>query len=100
MTCEEAKEILNKCKITVREQSGIVLNKNISVAIETILTELNKTCEYIQTEDIDYNVYRCSLCHEEWHIECGPPQDNNMHYCSQCGAKITKVIPYQYEEDD
>lgn len=30
--------------------------------------------------------YRCSVCGEEWYLEDGTPQQNNMNFCPRCGA--------------
>lgn len=32
--------------------------------------------------------YRCSACGEEWNLESGTPAENNMNFCSNCGAKM------------
>lgn len=32
--------------------------------------------------------YKCSVCGEPWTLIDGTPQDNNMHYCPNCGAKM------------
>lgn len=33
--------------------------------------------------------YRCSVCGEEWHLEDGTPQQNNMNFCPRCGADMS-----------
>ena len=38
--------------------------------------------------DEDENVYTCSVCGEPWTLFDGTPQENNMHYCPNCGAKM------------
>ena len=42
--------------------------------------------------DDDYayaeNVYRCSVCGEEWDILEGTPEQNMYYYCPSCGAKM------------
>lgn len=38
--------------------------------------------------DIDENIYECSRCHEIWCLNDGAPKENNMNYCSNCGAKM------------
>ena len=32
--------------------------------------------------------YECSNCGEPWVLSAGTPEDNNMHYCPNCGAKM------------
>lgn len=32
--------------------------------------------------------YRCSVCGEEWYLEDGTPQQNNMNFCPRCGARM------------
>ena len=32
--------------------------------------------------------YRCSVCGEEWHLEDGTPQQNNMNFCPRCGSRM------------
>lgn len=32
--------------------------------------------------------YRCSVCGEEWYLEDGTPQQNNMNFCPKCGARM------------
>lgn len=34
--------------------------------------------------------YRCSACGEEWYLEDGTPQQNNMNFCPMCGARMMK----------
>ena len=38
----------------------------------------------------DDSTYECSVCKESWTLITGTPQDNNMQYCSNCGAKMDK----------
>ena len=40
-------------------------------------------------EDFDYdNSYRCTACGEIWTLNDGTPEENNMNYCSFCGADM------------
>ncbi len=32
--------------------------------------------------------YRCSVCSEEWYLEDGTPQQNNMNFCPRCGSRM------------
>lgn len=36
--------------------------------------------------DDDGGVYKCSVCGDEWYLEAGTPEENNMHFCPHCGA--------------
>ena len=38
--------------------------------------------------DYDDLTYSCSVCGEPWTLIDGTPQDNQMHYCPNCGAKM------------
>lgn len=40
-------------------------------------------------EEFDYdNSYRCTACGEIWTLSDGTPEENNMNYCSFCGADM------------
>lgn len=42
-------------------------------------------------EESDYDgdsIYVCSECGETWTLIDGTPQDNNMRYCPNCGARM------------
>ena len=43
--------------------------------------------------------WKCENCSELWTLIEGTPEDNLYHYCPNCGAKITKYIPYRDDED-
>ena len=32
--------------------------------------------------------YQCTECGEEWNLDAGTPEENNMNYCPNCGAKM------------
>lgn len=32
--------------------------------------------------------HACSVCGEEWHLEDGTPQQNNMNFCPRCGSRM------------
>lgn len=34
------------------------------------------------------DTYICSVCKEPWVLITGTPQNNNMNYCPNCGAKM------------
>lgn len=47
--------------------------------------------EWIEHED-DWcgTFYTCSVCKCDWTTIDGTPQENNMRYCPECGAKMRK----------
>lgn len=74
------------------------LHRTYSNALKEIIDEANRNiCTYKQTE-IDYNSWECSKCKCDWCMEEGTPQDNNLNYCPECGARIVNFIEYQEEE--
>lgn len=45
--------------------------------------------EWIEQEITPGDVYyTCSVCKEDWFIPDGTPDENFMHYCPRCGAKM------------
>ena len=52
---------------------------------------------WIDNDDIDFPCYTCSACHCEWVCYDGTPEDNNMRYCPECGAKMDE--PTEHKED-
>ena len=36
--------------------------------------------------------WQCSACGCEWYLEAGNPEENNMHYCPECGAKMNEEV--------
>ena len=36
----------------------------------------------------DDNTWVCSMCGEPWMLIDGSPEENFMHYCPQCGARM------------
>lgn len=36
--------------------------------------------------------WQCSACGCEWYLEAGTPEENNMHYCPECGAKMDEEV--------
>lgn len=34
--------------------------------------------------------YKCTFCGEEWFLIEGTPNENNMNYCPNCGAKMER----------
>ena len=40
-------------------------------------------------EAFDYdNSYRCTSCGEIWTLNDGTPEENNMNFCTNCGADM------------
>ena len=46
--------------------------------------------------DEDY-AYACSACGEVWTLIDGTPEDNNMNYCPNCGARMGKEADHEHE---
>lgn len=44
--------------------------------------------------DEDY-AYACSACGEVWTLIDGTPEDNNMNYCPNCGARMGKEAEHE-----
>ena len=40
--------------------------------------------------------YRCSVCGEEWYLEDGTPEQNNMNFCPRCGACME--VPHERKD--
>lgn len=36
--------------------------------------------------------WQCSACGCEWYLEAGSPEENNMRYCSECGAIMDEKV--------
>lgn len=32
--------------------------------------------------------YQCFECGQEWNLDAGTPEENNMNHCPNCGAKM------------
>ena len=43
---------------------------------------------WIEWDDGEGDTFECSVCGEPWTLIAGTPCENNMHYCSNCGAKM------------
>lgn len=39
-------------------------------------------------DEYDDNTYECSQCGEPWTLIDGTPEENNMKFCPNCGAKL------------
>lgn len=40
--------------------------------------------------EYDDSTYECSQCGEPWTLIEGTPKENNMNYCPNCGAEMTR----------
>ena len=41
--------------------------------------------------------WECSECEDLRSFEYGTPEENNFHYCPNCGDRITDYIYHEYE---
>jgi DNA-directed RNA polymerase subunit RPC12/RpoP len=100
-------------RLTERVGKGVAIketsrNDNMSIwnAIER-LAELEdkieqgtlkeeKTCVYQEYNDGDWSYWECSNCEEPFcfNNEC-TPEENQYHYCPNCGARITEYKEMQ-----
>ena len=55
-----------------------------------------KTCVYQEYNDGDWSYWECSNCGEPFcfNNEC-TPEENQYHYCPNCGARITEYKELQ-----
>ena len=67
-----------------------IQHKALKEAIERVPTvDPVKHGHWIKT---DYEgTYECSVCGEMWTLNDGTPEENNMNYCTRCGAKMDEV---------
>ena len=47
----------------------------------------------------DNNTWVCSVCGEPWMLIDGSPEENFMHYCPQCGARMDGGTDDDYRHD-
>lgn len=40
-------------------------------------------------EDEDELLWECPKCHIQFKLNSGNPEEHNMHYCLNCGARLT-----------
>lgn len=45
---------------------------------------------WIEWDDGEGDTFECSACGETWTLNAGNPEENNMHYCPNCGAVMDK----------
>ena len=39
----------------------------------------------------DHGSYLCSVCGEDWTLNDGTPDENDMNYCPRCGARMEET---------
>lgn len=67
----------------LKEQTAVI------PAIEAAPNIEPKLGKWEKVDDLDGDChYRCSFCGEEWFLNEGTPNENNMNYCPNCGAKM------------
>lgn len=49
-------------------------------------------------QDYDDEHWQCSACGCEWYLADGNPEENNMHYCPECGAKMDEEVMQDADE--
>lgn len=70
----------------IGEYPHIKLGEALSLAIEALQEPERKKGKW---EVFDYdNSYRCTSCGEIWTLNDGTPEENNMNYCTYCGADM------------
>lgn len=40
----------------------------------------------------EYNAWQCSECGKVWLLAYGTPKENEMNYCTKCGADMRKKV--------
>ena len=51
-------------------------------------------------EVYDDATWICSVCGHEWVLIDGTPQENDMHYCPKCGAKMDGGIRHESDHQN
>lgn len=63
--------------------------KNILEGMKAVEAAPVKHGKWEYSENIyDDSTWVCSICEEPWTMIDGTPQENNMKYCPNCGAKM------------
>lgn len=78
--------------VFTNEESGAVVGKNdiCGTCFKRMLRAF-KLAGWIKHEDIDGSEhYECSRCKNEFILIDGTPEENNYHYCPNCGADMRK----------
>ena len=70
-------------------QHGCVIRRKDVEDAPTVDAEPVRHGRWIAMQE-DYGdvYYVCSECNEAWFLSDGTPVDNNMHYCTRCGARM------------
>lgn len=88
MTKQEAIEILNKnAPKSDPRLCALELCSAIHVVTLALQEPERKKGQWKLIEE-DWNVYRCSVCGEDWVLETSTPEENNMNFCPFCGADM------------
>lgn len=51
-------------------------------------------------QDNDDEYWQCSACGCEWYLVAGTPEENAMHYCPECGAKMEEEVKSDVQKSD
>jgi len=89
----EARELLKEQQETIASLQGPICKLN--AALEEQPEQKHGHWEIVQ-DYYDDEQWQCSACGCEWYLEAGNPEENNMLYCPECGAKMDEAV----EQDD
>ena len=90
-----------KCKDCPWEDCEKIGCKRTKVPVTLLLDTLNLLREQPEQKHghwklvqdyYDDGHWQCSACGCEWYLEAGNPEENNMHYCPECGAKMDEDV--------
>ena len=77
--------------MTNKDKQLLVINKAITSKIKDLQSVEVKHGEWLYKPNVyDDSTYECDQCGEPWTLIDGTPQDNNMNYCPNCGARMDK----------
>jgi len=110
---KDKRAILAGCGIKLKRVSVLIKDEELDRAVDNIpceklsmvmqllirtlgddlyVTRANIICIMTEIED-NSNAWECSVCGNTWLIvNDDSPEKNNMHYCTNCGARIVKYI--------
>ena len=69
-------------------QDSMTLAKAIVKNIPSAEPERKKGKWVYKPNEYDDSTYECSQCGEPWTLIDGTPEENNMKFCPNCGAKL------------
>lgn len=70
-------------------------------AYERGKSEARPQGEWIEDTNIfGEGTYECSNCGNPWSLTEGTPVDNDMNFCPNCGAKMTKEVDNERDKMD